>query len=99
MGLRSLLEITCCGGSSNRAPAGAAKTKHYVMINLKRQGLVVLYVLSSGWHHRRSRQREALSSGYPRMPGSRGRYCSIGVITATPRSVPVRVADIAHALA
>ena len=87
MGLRSLLEITCCGGSSNRAPAGAAKTKHYVMINLKRQGLVVLYVLSSGWHHRRSRQREALSSGYPRMPGSRGavllhrrnnRYAPIG---------------------
>jgi hypothetical protein len=39
-GLRSLVEITCCGGSSNRAPAGAANTKHDVMINLKRQGLV-----------------------------------------------------------
>src|SRR5262249_10096695 len=72
MGLRSLLEITCCGGSSNRAPAGAAKTKQYVMINLKRQGVLVLFFLFSWGEHRERRQREALSSGYPRMPGSRG---------------------------
>src|SRR5262249_52486531 len=35
----------------------------------------------------------------PECPAPGGRYCSIGVITATPQSVPVVVADIPHALA
>src|SRR5262249_21115645 len=35
----------------------------------------------------------------PESPAPRGRYCSIGVITATPQSVPVMVVDIPHALA
>src|SRR5262249_42144623 len=33
----------------------------------------------------------------PESPAPRGRYCSIGVITATPQSVPVMVVEIPHA--
>src|SRR5262249_41032027 len=35
----------------------------------------------------------------PECPAPGGRYCSIGVIIATPQPVPVMVADIPHALA
>src|SRR5260370_24526599 len=81
---------------------GSADRKHHVTGAPRRAASPIRASLSFRYTQLQARgclRANLLVAVIPECPAPRGRYCSIGVIAATPQSVPVMVADIPHALA